>query len=399
MNPNLGGTTSYDGWQDITSLNFRGYGNFPGSSTWPSPIGSNAANSGDAELQRLAAGATGGPFPLNESLYFGGVNVPPNSFGGTLRIEDRTPLSGVRTVVWQIQIGEADGYDFHEPNGVPVLRINGQPTGYNSLAPVLIASEDNGTFENPETEEDEPLYINTWGFQWNVSNLGTINTIQIDFSAVTHAQIYSMRLDQSTEAYPSSVFNGGGTTETRVIALSGNLAFGSVVVGQSDTRTLTINNTGNAPLAVSGISFPSNVFSGNWSGTIPAGGSQGITVTFSPAAASTTSGTTTVSSDATSGVNEVNVSGSGTPPVLRLDAPGTPQLDGNETIATHRFHSTPDTLLRIEYTDNVSDANSWVRHPGEVPSGPGQFDVTFSAPGDHRESWSRGMFFRLIYPE
>ena len=65
--------------------------------------------------------------------------------------------------------------------------------------------------------------------------------------------------------------SGTGTTDqTRIISLSGNLAFGSVNVGSSAQRTLTISNTGNSTLTVSSIAYPSG-FSGAFSGTIARG--------------------------------------------------------------------------------------------------------------------------------
>lgn len=85
-------------------------------------------------------------------------------------------------------------------------------------------------------------------------------------------------------------------SQTRVISLSGNLAFGNVAVGSSFQRTLTISNNGNSTLNVSSISYPSG-FSGSWSGAIPASGSQNVTVTFSPSSATGYSGNITVSSD------------------------------------------------------------------------------------------------------
>jgi len=104
------------------------------------------------------------------------------------------------------------------------------------------------------------------------------------------------------------------------IALAGNLAFGNVTVGQTATRTLTISNTGNAPLNVSGISYPAG-FTGNWSsGSIAAGSSQNVNVTFTPAAAQSYSGNITVNSDATSGVNTISASGSGTPATVSYTA-------------------------------------------------------------------------------
>ena len=605
---NLGGASSYDGWSNMNRIGFPNYPDYPGSSVWSQPMGSNMAASGDAELQRLSGGATtGGPFPAEEALYFGSFRQIPNDLGGSLRVEDRTTVSGVKSVVLQIQIGEAEGYDFHSPNGAPALKINGQTTGRSSMTPVLINSYQNGTFPSPETGLDEPVYVNTWGFQWDVSSLGTITSIQIDFSAVTHAQIYAMRLDQSSQAYATSVFNGGGSTGTRVIGLSGNFAFGNLAVGQTTNRTLTISNSGNSTLNVTNIAYPQgfrgswsngviglaanaatnitvtfaptnaqafsgnitvgsdatsgastiaasgtgtspatrviglsgnfafgnltvgqttnrtltisnsgnstlnvtnityplgfrgswsngviglaagaatnitvtfaptnaqafsgniavganatsgantiaasgtgtavatriisvpafldlggapvggtrtavltiantgnatlNVtgityplgFAGDWSsGTIAAGANRQVNVTFSPTRAGVFTGTISVSSDATSGGNAVSVSGSGTPPALRQSASGTAQYNGSATSVTHRFTSTPNTSLQIEYTDNLTDPNSWVRHPGNVSSGNGQFDVTFTKLGDHRATWSRGMYFRLIYQE
>ena len=100
------------------------------------------------------------------------------------------------------------------------------------------------------------------------------------------------------------------SASTRIIRLSGDLAFGSVTVGQTSQRTLTIYNDGNSTLAVSGISYPTG-FSNNWSGTISAGGSRNVTVTFAPTAATSYGGTVTVNSDKTSGTNTISCSGTG----------------------------------------------------------------------------------------
>jgi len=99
---------------------------------------------------------------------------------------------------------------------------------------------------------------------------------------------------------------------TRIINLSGSLAFGNVTVGSTSTKTLTISNTGDSPLTVTSISYsyPAD-FSGNWSGTIPAGGSQNVTVTFAPTAAQSYSGTVTVNSDKTGGTETIAISGTG----------------------------------------------------------------------------------------
>jgi hypothetical protein len=107
-----------------------------------------------------------------------------------------------------------------------------------------------------------------------------------------------------------------GAATTRIIGMSGNLTFGNVKVGSTANATMTISNTGNADLAVSGISYPSG-FTGNWaSGTIAAGSSQNVTVTFTPTAAEPYSGMIAVSSDATSGTSIIPAIGQGTQTAL-----------------------------------------------------------------------------------
>lgn len=101
---------------------------------------------------------------------------------------------------------------------------------------------------------------------------------------------------------------------TRIISLSGNLAFGSVTVGQTKSATLTITNSGTGTLTFTGLSCTCNVnvFSASpTSGTVPPGGSRTVTVYFAPLAATSYTGTLSVASDATAGNGSIAVSGTG----------------------------------------------------------------------------------------
>ncbi len=100
---------------------------------------------------------------------------------------------------------------------------------------------------------------------------------------------------------------------TRVLNLTGNLNFGSVSWNTISQRTLTIRNTGNSALTVTSISFPPG-FSGNWSGTISAGGEQPVAITFAPKESKAYSGTITVNSNKTSGTATLACSGTGVTP-------------------------------------------------------------------------------------
>lgn len=105
---------------------------------------------------------------------------------------------------------------------------------------------------------------------------------------------------------------GGGTptspsATTRILTLSGSIAFNGMVVGDIATATLTIGNTGNAPLTVQSItgsgSLPSAASLSWSSGVIPAGTSQAVIVTFRPLVPGTYTGSLIVTGDHTSGTN------------------------------------------------------------------------------------------------
>lgn len=97
---------------------------------------------------------------------------------------------------------------------------------------------------------------------------------------------------------------------TKIISLTGNLAFGPVVVNDGGILHFTIHNTGNTAMTITSTTYPSG-FSGNYFGTISAGGSQDVTVLFSPTALISYGGNVTVNSDASSGTNTIPISGQG----------------------------------------------------------------------------------------
>jgi uncharacterized protein (TIGR02145 family) len=94
------------------------------------------------------------------------------------------------------------------------------------------------------------------------------------------------------------------------LTLSGDFNFGSVSIGNNASKLLTISNTGSVSLTINSISLPAG-FSGNWSGSINAGNSQQINITFTPTSTINYNGVLTVNSNAQSGINTLNVSGLG----------------------------------------------------------------------------------------
>lgn len=217
-----GGNTSFSAWSNINSFNYIGYGSFPGNSPWPAPIRATQGLT-NSSLSRIAGAPTGGgPFLASESIYFGNFAQVPNALGGTLRLSNSLSLTNLKTLVFQIQIGEATGYDFFEPSGLPKLSINGfTNNSVNATFTNLVTRYQNGTFPSPETGQDEPVWINTLAYQWNITNTTSISNYFIDFSGVTHSQVYAMRWDGTTVLQNTPVIPEPSTLGLLILAAAG----------------------------------------------------------------------------------------------------------------------------------------------------------------------------------
>lgn len=98
-------------------------------------------------------------------------------------------------------------------------------------------------------------------------------------------------------------------SESRVVSLTGDLTFPNAIVGSPQQTTLTIRNTGSAPLTITALTGP-NWLAANWtSGTIAPGGTQLVSIRFVPPVAGQYAGTIVANADQTGGSNAINVSG------------------------------------------------------------------------------------------
>lgn len=151
---------------------------------------------------------------------------------------------------------------------------------------------------------------------------------------------------------------------TKIISISGTLAFGDVTLGSTKELTITVSNTGTATLSFTGITASGGLTTHSaaspTSGSVPAGGSLPVLFRFTPASAGAFSGTVTFTADHTSGTNIISMSGTGvaapTPPItlvgVVLDSATRRALSGVRVSAL-----TPSLLTTIATT--TTDGNGF----------------------------------------
>jgi hypothetical protein len=121
------------------------------------------------------------------------------------------------------------------------------------------------------------------------------------------------------------LLGNGGTS--KLDASPTAVSFGSLAVGKTTTKVVSITNSGNAALkitaaSVSNASFATTDSTWVYPVTIAAGSSKNLNVTYAPKAAGSATGTVTFTSDATSGTSTVSLSGTATTAGQLAASPG-----------------------------------------------------------------------------
>jgi len=196
----------------------------------------------------------------------------------------------------------------------------------------------------------------------------------------------AVRCGNSTSTTPSG-------TPTRIISITGSLAFGNVPVGGASTLTIGIANSGNSTLTISGVAAIGSTGSAGLSinpgsGTVAPGGTLSISVQFAPAAIQSYSTVITVAGDQTSGTNTINFSGSGVVPTGPLTSFGDGQRLVNTVIAPGIYYSVPPTGCYFERDSGTDGTPNEIIANNQLGSGLGQWiveikstDVAFTSLG------------------
>lgn len=201
IGPVLPGTTDFDGWDNLSITNPQvasttapfPFPGFPGAAPWPTAIDSVLTQgttdiadddpTGDAGFIKTA----GNGYPASTTIY-------SSPFAnGTYSVSDTTPVPGLETVLFQIEIGEGSAGFL---DATPTLTVNGTtavPLFEGGVQSIVDAPN---PFSGPGAS-DATLNLATLGYQWDVSGLGPISSFDVAFTtAGTSTTIFQLQLDQ-----------------------------------------------------------------------------------------------------------------------------------------------------------------------------------------------------------
>lgn len=162
--------------------------------------------------------------------------------------------------------------------------------------------------------------------------------------------------------------------------LSGNLNFGQVIVGQTASRTLVIQNLG-GPLSVTGLTLPAG-FSGTFSGSLATGSSQAVVITFAPSTTGVFNGLLTVNSVPTATDNTISLTATATNNTLNNGLVMHLPFSGNTNDASGNGNNSVATgaTLTPDRFGNADQAVAFVRSSGQYISVPNSAGLDITGP-------------------
>jgi len=209
------------------------------------------------------------------------------------------------------------------------------PVGTTSSQPV--------SFTNTGTASVTILQATTTGNAFAVGGLSGSVTLAAGQSYSLLVSYTPTTAGNSTGAFsvvsdagnsPATATLTGVGVQPQIAILPASLSFPTVTVGAASSQTLVVSNPGNANLLLSQIAATGSGFSFSSISTpvnIAPGGSHSFTVTVSPAAAGTYSGSLNFSNNSTTPLVSVPFSGTGVASTLQLSASPTALSFGSVT--------------------------------------------------------------------
>src|SRR5208283_1174922 len=229
----------------------------------------------------------------------------------------------------------------------PALQLTTSPTalGFGSIATGTSTTQ-NVTVTNSGNSSVTISQISESGAGFSVAGItvpltltaGQPTTFSVTFDpATTGGFAGSVTITSNATNSPATIALSGTGVQAQISVTPASVSFGNVTVGVSNTQSLTIKNTGTANLSVSQAVLSGTGYT--LSGltvplTVAAGGSSTFTIGFTPASASSFTGSLTLVSNTTNSPLVVALSGAGIAPVMQLTVAPASLSFGNITTGT-----------------------------------------------------------------
>ena len=293
-------------------------------------------NTGDSDLNILSLTSPGSPFtvnPQNAALLSPGAEITYTVSFNPLSIP---PGQTSQTFNANFTIFSDAGNEVMSLIGVavtPLLTLSSNSIDFGSVG-VNSSTDKFLTITNTGTAPVNITNLSGFSAPYSIVNLPTLPLLlapggsaqlQLRFSPTqpgTFAGQNSLisiitdipSLNQTVQ------LTGIGTQPTPTVSTT-TLDFGAVIINQTKDLSFTIGNTGNANLSINSLTLAGSGFSlvtpPAFPATVIPGGSQSVTVRYSPTTLATSAGTLTVLSNGASQV--VNLTGIGAGGVLSVD--------------------------------------------------------------------------------
>jgi hypothetical protein len=221
----LPGITEFEGWENLSNTNAQvaaaagttttadDFPGFPGSGPWPTAIVPDGAGSaGNADFNKVS----GNGYTASEAIYNFPGFPPAAPNPGDYSLDNSAPLAGLETIVFQIDVGEGNGFF----DAVPILSIN---SGASQFSADFASTSVGRSFDNPQNP-GETLTSTVFAYQWDLSSAGPIIDYSIEWGSAAHATIYTMQLD-SADSFAQVV-----PEPSAFAAVAGALALGLVAL-------------------------------------------------------------------------------------------------------------------------------------------------------------------------
>jgi hypothetical protein len=176
---------------------------------------------------------------------------------------------------------------------------------------------------------------------------GSSGSLSVTFAPTAEGSAAgSISIASNAPGSPAAIALSGTGMESLGSASPASIAFGSVVVGNSNSDVVTLRNSGNTTLSFSQVSVSGSGFSISGlstSSTIAAGGSLNFTALFTPTSAASSNGSITLATNGSPAQISIGLTGSGTAATQSLSLSSSSLNFGNVQVGSNNSLTTKVT--------------------------------------------------------